>query len=141
MDKHKKARIALRKSIKHWVLDIVRPLKKGREVNPMVMQWTDDFTQVKSGAEYCALCRCYPGCFSEHDIDIVFQALSSIRLGSVGIFPELIDKTEYICPLYLTQRDICGGPRTAWAKFVNGPDLYSAQAMVKKLIKCYNEYV
>ncbi|MFX0197301.1 MAG: hypothetical protein ACFFCW_14350 [Candidatus Hodarchaeota archaeon] len=134
MNKQAKARKALRNSIKHWMIDIVRPLKRGYRINWYDMKWIHKDEEVKNGATHCALCREYPHCYSE---DALFNEIGFESDFDLAKYIEL----EYVCPLYLTQKGQCGNDNTVWEEFNISPCLETAEAMVDKLIECYNEYV
>jgi len=56
MDK-KKARVALRKSIKHWCIDIRKPFFSGDSI--FENYWIKDGTKVKMYGNDCELCKLY----------------------------------------------------------------------------------
>ena len=58
MDK-KKARIALRKSIKHWCIDIRRPFLNGDNVDPVDVCWKKKRVRVRMYSSDCELCKVY----------------------------------------------------------------------------------
>lgn len=137
MDRHQKARIALRKSIKHWCVDILRLLKKGAQINSVDLTWVHNGKHVPSGSKYCELCRRYSECYSRDFLEYAIDYNFDVTEFSADRF----DSFDYICPLFITQNDACGGDNTAWAGFMDRPNLESAEMMVKILVKCYNEYV
>ena len=65
----------LRKSIKHWCLDIRRPLLKGGEITGR-FYWKGNYDDVKMFNNSCALCMEYNGMCASCPLDIIGEKCS-----------------------------------------------------------------
>jgi len=100
---------AIRESIKHWVIDIRKPLKEGRETMRLKfgrIGWADTKEQLKIYSVDCSLCQLY--------YDGVCEG----------------------CPLYDIEGE-CGIRNTPYNRFYINPTLEKANGMIKALIKAY----
>ena len=114
MDKHIVLH-AIRRSIKHWCLDVKRPLMKGRVAeskNGVRVEWKDSGKSLKVGARYCALCK-------------LFFMWSAFCSG---------------CPI--TQYHIrCTTSHSPYELFFESPTLEHANFMIDALVSVYHSYL
>lgn len=104
-----KVRSDIRKSIKHWCLDIRKPMLNGDSIDKgdwHISTWAVSGGDVKSGGDYCELCANYSD--------------------------DLCRK----CPLYLIGEN-CAKQESAYSKFRDKPDIKTVNDMIAVLIKCY----
>jgi len=122
----------IRKSIKHWMLDIVRPLKKGDRIIRIINDWENRFTaglkweatgkKTPTGSLHCSLCVAYL-----NDLDCLIDYLDEINdYATCGL-----------CPLSQLTGLCCGEERSAYNIFYYDPTLANAKNMVCDLVCTY----
>lgn len=109
---------AIRQSIKHWCIDIRRPLLKGDKIVTTSTQtllqfpslkWEKSGDPVILGSTSCALCK---------------------LMGQCGL-----------CPLYITTKKICNEPKSLYRIFHKCYDISAANTMISALIQTYWQHI
>lgn len=101
---------ALKKSIRHWEKDIIKPLREGRKIYIPNMSWKDTGKKLKYRGEHCELCRVYG--------DDCRNCPYYLSYG-------------HVC-------DFHGVNEGHWVKFSHNPSLRTAVAMKKSLERILN---
>ena len=102
------AKQATRESIKHWMKDIIQPLRKG----DTILRITDE----------------YGGGTLEGEASNKLVLFFSI---SCPLFPTFADCSD--CPIKID----CNDPGSPWLEFYTNPNLENANQMVKLLVQVY----